>query len=456
MRNRAHVSMRQERASPVHKLFGGMLQSVVQCTECGYASTQLEPFLDLSLETAASVGAALTRFCQVEKLDGDNRYQCGGCERMVRATKGLSVRRAPNVLCLQLKRFDGRNRKNSRFIRYPELLDLRPVMPGLPRGLKAEYELRSLVVHVGESRAHGHYRAFVKGSNGSWCVKDDGVSRVVSQSMALKQEAYILFYTRVPGEEGLQGKKGSATAASPQQENDREVEPRSPPSSKSPPPNSSESDSWRSPKSPPSSSSSPPKRKRPEEERAQAAPGGVSAGLQMLIVGSAYMQGVMQRRFTTRLMRRSRSEGCDDKKEDGRAASEEDSGEEGTRSEPCLERPRWFGGKRSTPPREGWGGFLAGKRRATSRYDRSMGLGREQRDGNVSPSRKGLFWSVGQWGGWQESKWEDTHECKTGLKRRRANDELDEEYDQGKSRKVRQKSRKGSSGGYSNPFDRKR
>lgn len=455
MRNRAHVSMRQERASPVHKLFGGMLQSVVQCTECGYASTQLEPFLDLSLETAASVGAALTRFCHVEELDGDNRYRCGGCEQMVRATKRLSVRRAPNVLCLQLKRFDGRNRKNSRFIRYPESLDLRPAMPGLPRGLKALYELRSLVVHVGESRAHGHYRAFVKGSNGSWCMKDDGVSRVVGRGTALKQEAYILFYARVPNEEGGQGKRRSAAAASSQQNNEREVEPCSPPSSKSPPPNSSESDSTCSPKSPESSSSSSPRRKHPEEEGVQAASGGVSARLQMLIVGSTYMQGVMQRRFTTRLMRRSRSEGCNGK-EDGRTTTGEDNSKEERQSELCPERPRWFGGGRSSPPREGWGGFLAGKRRAASADDGRREVEHEQRDANLTPSRRGLFWNVGQWSGWQESKWEETHQGKTGLKRQRANDELDEEYDQGKTRKVRQKSRKDGNEGFSNPFDRKR
>lgn len=34
----------------IHRIFGGHLQSQVQCSSCGYKSNTFDPFLDLSLE----------------------------------------------------------------------------------------------------------------------------------------------------------------------------------------------------------------------------------------------------------------------------------------------------------------------------------------------------------------------------------------------------------------------
>ncbi len=85
--------------------------------------------MDVSLECAKvkSLEQALKLFTRIEVLDGDNKYRCEGCKKLSRARKQFSVDKAPNVLQIQLKRFEfvpfGRG-KLSQFIEYPLVLDL--------------------------------------------------------------------------------------------------------------------------------------------------------------------------------------------------------------------------------------------------------------------------------------------------------------------------------------------
>jgi ubiquitin carboxyl-terminal hydrolase 36/42 len=80
----------------------------VKCTECGYESNTFDPFLDISLEInrAGSVEKALERFTCREYLDGENKYKCAKEDKLVKAVKCITISQAPNVLVLQLKRFE--------------------------------------------------------------------------------------------------------------------------------------------------------------------------------------------------------------------------------------------------------------------------------------------------------------------------------------------------------------
>jgi ubiquitin carboxyl-terminal hydrolase 36/42 len=80
----------------------------VKCCECGYESATREGFLDISLEItrACSLRQALGHYTRPEYLDAENRYKCPKQARLVRASKRLSIERAPPVLVVQLKRFE--------------------------------------------------------------------------------------------------------------------------------------------------------------------------------------------------------------------------------------------------------------------------------------------------------------------------------------------------------------
>ena len=195
---------RRAETSTIHRVFGGYLRSQLKCGDCGYCSNTYDAFLDLCLELrrAHDLGEALSDFQAPEVLDSENRWKCAGCNKLVRARKQITVFRAPNVLCVQLKRFSfgfgggffGGGKLN-RFVSYPELLAL-PITGGASKTDVVKYVLTGVLVHVGSSAHMGHYYAYVRAADGHWYEKDDSSVRKVGRQEALQQKAYMLFYVR--------------------------------------------------------------------------------------------------------------------------------------------------------------------------------------------------------------------------------------------------------------------
>ena len=228
---------KQAETTFIWRIFGGQLRSCVTCQSCGRESVKLDPCMDVSLECAKvkSLEQALKLFTRVEVLDGDNKYRCEGCKKLSRARKQFSVDKAPNVLQIQLKRFEfvpfGRG-KLSQFIEYPLVLDLTSYLTSslrsnesVRRGKKRNksgnnknnnmlddimgsasakskeassssvYDLIGVLVHAGSSMNSGHYYSYVKAQNGFWFEMDDESVTNVSEKTVLRQKAYLLFYT---------------------------------------------------------------------------------------------------------------------------------------------------------------------------------------------------------------------------------------------------------------------
>lgn len=115
------------------------------------------------------------------------------CGRKTRATKKYSIRSAPNILVIHLKRFDSTHAgKLSHYVSYPEILSLNELTGTV------QYRLYGVLVHLGYTSHSGHYYAYVRGPNGhQWYKADDTSVNGVSAADALSQNAYILFYTRI-------------------------------------------------------------------------------------------------------------------------------------------------------------------------------------------------------------------------------------------------------------------
>mmetsp|Transcript_413 Transcript_413/g.1405 ORF Transcript_413/g.1405 Transcript_413/m.1405 type:complete len:560 (+) Transcript_413:68-1747(+) len=195
--NIKRMTHQEEMKTIVHSIFGGCLQNSVTCLSCKAVSVVTEPFLDLSVDihSTSSVTGALEKFTSSERLDGANKYRCEKCRSHVAALKRMTIRRAPNILTLHLKRFD-HLRKDSKHVYYEEKLDLKKYMIGCPDRASATYRLVGVLVHEGASTHVGHYYAYVRNSNGTWSLKDDESSSQIGLGSVLRQNAYILFYVR--------------------------------------------------------------------------------------------------------------------------------------------------------------------------------------------------------------------------------------------------------------------
>ncbi|KAG6683391.1 hypothetical protein I3842_12G009700 [Carya illinoinensis] len=189
----------------VKEIFGGALQSQVKCLSCGNESNKDDEIMDISLDVllSNSLKEALHKFFQPEVLDDNNKYKCDKCKKLVVARKQMSILQAPNVLVIQLKRFEGiLGAKIDKAIAFEEVLVLSSFMCKASRDPLPEYKLFGTIVHSGYSQDSGHYYAYIKYSPcvqdamGRWYCCDDSFVSLSTLQEVLSEKVYILFFSR--------------------------------------------------------------------------------------------------------------------------------------------------------------------------------------------------------------------------------------------------------------------
>ena len=121
----------------------------------------------MDIQHASTLDDALGHYFRRERLEGDNAYKCEKCKSKVPATKKFSIERAPNVLCIQLKRFGLMGGKMSKHIQFSRNLNLnRFLFHQSSGGPCVTYKFVSLINHMGPSQHCGHYTAIAEASNG--------------------------------------------------------------------------------------------------------------------------------------------------------------------------------------------------------------------------------------------------------------------------------------------------
>jgi len=224
-------------------VFSGALANQFISQECEHRSENSEPFHTIGIEVKhkENILESFDLFVEGEML---SEYNCERCDRKVRAIKRCCVKRLPEVLVIQLKRFEFDLRKMSNVklndrLEFPVELDMEPyTVEGLARREGQEeigealhhprehylYELRGIVVHTGTADS-GHYYSFVKERTGAggwfefndadvvpWSIsrlarscfggtekvskKDHQTGQVTTMTRAIPNNAYILVYER--------------------------------------------------------------------------------------------------------------------------------------------------------------------------------------------------------------------------------------------------------------------
>lgn len=171
----------------ITKLFEGHFFNYIECINVDCKSTRQEAFQDLQLDVKGckTIYDSFDKYCEVEVLDGDNKYEAEGFGKQD-ARKGVLFDDFPPVLQLHLKRFEYDFMKdmmvkiNDRYEFFDEL-DLDKVdengkrkylSPNADKNVRNKYRLLGVLVHSGGVHG-GHYYAFVRPDGTNWLKFDD-------------------------------------------------------------------------------------------------------------------------------------------------------------------------------------------------------------------------------------------------------------------------------------------
>lgn len=174
-----------EAENALPKMFVGKMKTYISCINVPYESSRIEDFWDIQLNVSGNknLDDSFRDYIQVETMDGENKYFAEGYG-LQDAKKGVIFESFPDVLHLQLKRFeydfnrDAMMKVNDRY-EFPEVWDASPYLSeSADRSEPYLYHLHGILVHSGDLNA-GHYYAFLKPTKDSPYFKfdDDRVTR---------------------------------------------------------------------------------------------------------------------------------------------------------------------------------------------------------------------------------------------------------------------------------------
>ncbi|EFY92423.1 ubiquitin carboxyl-terminal hydrolase 2 [Metarhizium acridum CQMa 102] len=174
----------------IHQTFYGKMQTTTTCQNCKGTTNTVQSFLDLSLgldtlmqRKAKKTGQKAPVLTLNDCLDEEYvkfdkcEYRCHSCSSTQQAKRYTSIKRLPNVLSIQLKRFEYKQGRHDRAaskidhtVQFPLQLNM---LPYTNRGRSRDnretlelerscmYDLLSVIVHVGEIET-GHYVSYCR------------------------------------------------------------------------------------------------------------------------------------------------------------------------------------------------------------------------------------------------------------------------------------------------------
>ncbi|CAE1293695.1 USP40 [Acanthosepion pharaonis] len=158
----------------IHKLYHGQVVNQIICSECGKISERQEDFVDIPLtvtkeSSSLELGLGIL-YCEMETMDGNNKYYCEQCQKLVTAKKGAKLRSLPPILSFSLLRFSYDFKRMDRFketgkFAFPKSVDMSAFTENTLPGCDCEYELFSVVIHRGGTHG-GHYHAYIRDIDG--------------------------------------------------------------------------------------------------------------------------------------------------------------------------------------------------------------------------------------------------------------------------------------------------
>jgi len=189
--------------SEIWNLFYGVHVSEISALETNEKiKTTPEPFFMIDLPIPQNNKSphlidCFNYYVEGEILDGENAWYNEDTKEKINIRKKIQFWSFPNILVIDLKRFNSRNQKNQILVSFPiDDLDLSNYVIGYKKE-SYHYELYGVCNHSGNVLG-GHYTAYVKNANKKWYhFNDTSISEVGLIDSIVSPKAYCLFYRKV-------------------------------------------------------------------------------------------------------------------------------------------------------------------------------------------------------------------------------------------------------------------
>jgi ubiquitin C-terminal hydrolase len=204
-----------ENNSKISQLFHGEIESEVECRQCEKPVKTYDSFGFLPLPIPDSSKSSSTchiddcfdEFCKTEHIDQYGKWFCEKCGELTNAKKSIKLWKLPQILIIQLKRFDYDLRSYAKIntrVTYPlKSLDVNyHVSDSNPEKDKSiRYDLVAVSNHWG-SLLGGHYTTYGKtNQTNKWYLYDDTwVDPIDSDRVSKNANAYVLIYQQIQPE----------------------------------------------------------------------------------------------------------------------------------------------------------------------------------------------------------------------------------------------------------------
>ena len=160
-------------------------------------SITCETFCNLSLplpedKNVCTIFDCFDLFTQNELLTGTNAWFNENTNKKQDVYKTIMFWSLPNILIIELKRFNNYNKKINTLVNSPiNNLDLSRYIIGYNKS-QYVYDLIGVINHTGECYG-GHYNSIIKNTN-NWYLYDDDVVNIINNEKIITKKSYCFFY----------------------------------------------------------------------------------------------------------------------------------------------------------------------------------------------------------------------------------------------------------------------
>ena len=192
--------MYEKEYSELVKLFYGISVSEIQSITGESYSINAEPFNLISLpipsKQKVTIHDCFDHYTKAEKMDGDNAWYNEKTKKKEPVNMSIQFWMLPEILVIDLKRFDSMSRKNNQLVDFPlDDLDLSRFIRGYNKESYV-YDLYGVCNHSGGTMG-GHYTAYVKTVDNKWFhFNDTQVNPVTNIKEIISPRAYCFFYRK--------------------------------------------------------------------------------------------------------------------------------------------------------------------------------------------------------------------------------------------------------------------